>query len=574
MGVELVLAAVRSITITTVILAVVIALIGSMALAVKVGTVFWLSGAAYITGSRVVVRLFLQTRHSKGDRVIIYGAGEAGAQLARAISRGERFTLVAFVDDSPSLCGTVLNGIEVWSPDALPELMRSLGVSRVLLALPSISRRRRRRIIDQLEEIPVHVQTMPDIGDLISGSARVDEIGDVDVADLLGRVAVPPVSELLHASIHEKSVMVTGAGGSIGSELCRQIGRLRPKRLILLDISEAELYTIDQELRAISKRERLEVELIPLIGSAHHKDRMLDVLRTYKVATVYHAAAYKHVPLVEHNMIEGVHNNVFGTLHTAEAASESGVESFVLVSTDKAVLPTNVMGATKRFSELVLQGLNNRGTSTTFSMVRFGNVLASSGSVVPLFRQQIRDGGPVTVTHPEIYRYFMTIPEAAELVIQAGSMATGGDVFVLDMGQPVRIADLARKMIHLMGLTVQSDEAPDGDIEIAYTGLRPAEKLYEELVIGNNVMGTEHPSILRAEEDFLPWDELELLLDRLWNSCRQLDCAGARELLLSGVQGYSPTSELVEDLVWRERLANSSSPEAGATVTTLTPKRA
>jgi FlaA1/EpsC-like NDP-sugar epimerase len=383
MGVELVLAAVRSITITTVILAVVIALIGSMALAVKVGTVFWLSGAAYITGSRVVVRLFLQTRHSKGDRVIIYGAGEAGAQLARAISRGERFTLVAFVDDSPSLCGTVLNGIEVWSPDALPELMRSLGVSRVLLALPSISRRRRRRIIDQLEEIPVHVQTMPDIGDLISGSARVDEIGDVDVADLLGRVAVPPVSELLHASIHEKSVMVTGAGGSIGSELCRQIGRLRPKRLILLDISEAALYTIDQELRAISKRERLEVELIPLIGSAHHKDRMLDVLRTYKVATVYHAAAYKHVPLVEHNMIEGVHNNVFGTLHTAEAASESGVESFVLVSTDKAVLPTNVMGATKRFSELVLQGLNNRGTSTTFSMVRFGNVLASSGSWWP-----------------------------------------------------------------------------------------------------------------------------------------------------------------------------------------------
>ena len=367
--------------------------------------------------------------------------------------------------------------------------------------------------------------------------------------------------------------MVTGAGGSIGSELCRQIARLGPRRLINLDQSEAALYMVDQTLREISRQEDLNIEIVSLIGSVHHRDRMLDIMRTYGVQTVYHAAAYKHVPLVEHNMIEGVHNNVFGTLHCAEAAIESGVESFVLVSTDKAVLPTNVMGATKRFSELVLQGLNTRGNGTSFSMVRFGNVLASSGSVVPLFRQQIRDGGPVTVTHPEIYRYFMTIPEAAQLVIQAGSMAKGGDVFVLDMGKPVRIQDLARKMIHLMGLSVRDDASPDGDIEIEYTGLRPAEKLYEELLIGNNVMGTEHPSIMRAEEDLLRWDELESLLDRLWTACRRQDCEQARELLLSGVKGYSPTTEVV-DLVWKERNRVVSEGEPKATVTTLKPKSA
>ena len=310
-----------------------------------------------------------------------------------------------------------------------------------------------------------------------------------------------------------------------------------------------------------------------MIGSVHHKGRMVDVLRAYEVNTIYHAAAYKHVPLVEHNMIEGIHNNVFGTLHAAEAAAETGVDSFVLVSTDKAVLPTNVMGATKRFSELVLRGLNTRGNATTFSMVRFGNVLASSGSVVPLFRQQIRDGGPVTVTHPDIYRYFMTIPEAAELVIQAGSMAKGGDVFVLDMGKPVRIVDLAKKMIRLMGLTVEDESNPDGDVVIAYTGLRPAEKLYEELLIGNNVTETRHPSIMRAEEDFLKWDELEQLLDRLWNACRRLECEEARELLLTGVKGYTPTRELA-DLVWRQRNGNgtAANAESTATVTTLKPK--
>jgi FlaA1/EpsC-like NDP-sugar epimerase len=316
----------------------------------------------------------------------------------------------------------------------------------------------------------------------------------------------------------------------------------------------------------------LDLDIIALIGSTHHQNRMREILETYEIETVYHAAAYKHVPLVEHNMIEGIHNNVFGTLHSAEAAIAAGVKSFVLVSTDKAVLPTNVMGATKRFAELALQGLNQRGSSTTFSMVRFGNVLASSGSVVPLFREQIRNGGPVTVTHPEIYRYFMTIPEAAALVLQAGSMATGGDVFVLDMGKPVRIRDLAEKMIHLMGLTIRDEDNPDGDIEIRFTGLRPAEKLYEELLIGNNVMGTEHRSIMRAEEDFLPWDELKPLLDQIWGACQRLDCTKAREVLLRAVSGYSPTKE-VEDLVWRQRNVGARA-NLGSNVTPLEPRRA
>jgi FlaA1/EpsC-like NDP-sugar epimerase len=341
---------------------------------------------------------------------------------------------------------------------------------------------------------------------------------------------------------------------------------------VLLDLSEAALYTIDQTLRDLGQRKSLDVEIVALIGSAHHQSRMREVLDTYQVHTVYHAAAYKHVPLVEHNMIEGVHNNVFGTLHTAEAAIAAGVNSFVLVSTDKAVSPTNVMGATKRFSELVLQGLNQRGTGTTFSMVRFGNVLASSGSVVPLFREQIRNGGPVTVTHPEIYRFFMTIPEAASLVLQAGSMGKGGDVFVLDMGKPVRIRDLAEKMIHLMGLTIRNEDDPDGDIEIHYTGLRPAEKLYEELLIGNNVMGTDHPSIMRAEEDFLPWEELKPMIEQLWAACQRLDCAKAREVLLRAVVGYSPTKE-VEDLVWRHRNAGTRA-SLGSNVTPLEPRRA
>jgi FlaA1/EpsC-like NDP-sugar epimerase len=572
MGLDLAAAAFKGVTLVSLALLLAVVLVDSWADAVRASATFWFLGMVYVVGSRLMVRWLLQSRNAAGDRVVIYGAGDAGAYLASAlVGRGE-FVPVAFVDDNPALRGAVLNGLEVHSPASLSSFIDEFGVSRVLLALPSVSRRRRLEIINQLEQLPVHVQTMPDTGDLVSGHARVDDIREVDISDLLGRDSVPPIPKLLDACIRGKSVMVTGAGGSIGSELCVQIARLGPRRLILLDLSEAALYTIDQILQDVAQREALDVEIVALIGSAHHQSRIREVLDTYAVDTVYHAAAYKHVPLVEHNMIEGVYNNVFGTLHTAEAAIAAGVKSFVLVSTDKAVMPTNVMGATKRFSELVLQGLNQRSSSTTFSMVRFGNVLASSGSVVPLFRDQIRNGGPVTVTHPEIYRYFMTIPEAASLVLQAGSMGKGGDVFVLDMGNPVRIRDLAEKMIHLMGLTVRADANPDGDIEIRYTGLRPAEKLYEELLIGNNVMGTEHPSIMRAEEDCLTWEELKPLIDQLWNACQRLDCSKARDVLLRSVVGYSPTKE-VEDLVWRHRNVGTRA-ILGSNVTPLEPRRA
>ncbi len=572
MGFELVVAAFRALTLAAFALLVAIGWADNWADGLRVSTTFWLLGMVYVVGGRLTVRWFLQARDVAGDRIVIYGAGDAGAHLVTALRGRGEFIPVAFIDDNSAVHRSVINGLEVYPPRDLRSLIDEFGVSHVLLALPSVSRRRRLEVINQLEQFPVHVQTMPDTGDLAAGNARVDDIREVDITDLLGRDTVPPNPKLLDACIRGKSVMVTGAGGSIGSELCGQIAQLGPKRLVLLDISEAALYMIDQALQELAQRKSLEVEIVALIGSAHHRERMREVLETYTVDTVYHAAAYKHVPLVEHNMIEGVHNNVFGTLHTAEAAIAAGVKSFVLVSTDKAVLPTNVMGATKRFAELVLQGLNQRGSQTTLSIVRFGNVLASSGSVVPLFREQIRNGGPVTVTHPEIYRYFMTIPEAASLVLQAGSMGTGGDVFVLDMGRPVRIRDLAEKMIHLMGLTVRDEDHPDGDIEIRYTGLRPAEKLYEELLIGNNVSGTEHRSIMRAEEDLLPWEELRPLVEQLWSACQRLDCGKARELLLRVVVGYSPTTE-VEDLVWRQRNAGARA-AVGSKVTPLEPRRA
>lgn len=570
LGIEFLVTAFKSVTISAFGIFLVIYLYEPLIASLKIGAVFFFTSLAYVVGSRFLARFFLQARQVRGDRVIIYGAGTAGVQLSSALPRRGKFIPVAFIDDSASMHGTVLNGLEVYSPQSLPKLVNNLEVSCVLLAMPSLSHRQRRRVIENIiKETPVHVQTMPEIGALVSGSARVDEIREVDVGDLLGRDPVPPVSSLLQASIRGKSVLVTGAGGSIGSELCRQISVLEPLRLVMLDISEASLYTIDKSIRdLLTKKGYTNLELIPLLGSTNHKERILEIMRTYHIETVYHAAAYKHVPLVEHNMIEGIQNNILGTHCTAQAAIEADVKDFVLISSDKAVLPTNVMGATKRFSELVLQGLNTLQKNTTFSMVRFGNVLASSGSVIPLFRQQIRDGGPVTVTHPEIYRYFMTIPEAAQLVIQAGSMAKGGDVFVLDMGPPVRIQDLARKMILLMGLSVRDDSNPEGDVEVQYTGLRPAEKLYEELLIGNNVMGTEHPSIMRAEEDFLEWTTLEGLLNDLSIASVKLNCEAARKILLKGIKGYTPTTQL-EDLVWRERASAISSEKKIASITAL-----
>jgi FlaA1/EpsC-like NDP-sugar epimerase len=450
-----------------------------------------------------------------------------------------------------------VTGIDVYAPGALQMLIEEESVKVVLLALPSQSRRRRQEILKALEPYPVRVMTVPDIADIVAGSARVEDVRDVDASDLLGRDSVSPDERLFDACIRGKVVMVTGAGGSIGSELCRQIARLGPKRIVLFEMSELALYQVDRELRALMERDRLGFELTSLLGNAHHKYRVREILQAYGVQTLYHAAAYKHVPIVEQNVIEGIHNNVISTWYTAEAALECGVENFVLVSTDKAVNPTNVMGATKRLAEIVLQGLQQRGGRTKFCMVRFGNVLESSGSVVPLFREQIRRGGPVTVTHPDVIRYFMTIPEASQLVLQAGAMAQGGDVFVLDMGKPIRIADLARRMVKLAGLTVRDDERPDGDIEIRYTGLRPAEKLYEELLIGNNVSGTGHPMIMRAMEHSLPWDDVQNLLNDLLIAMGQFDVRTACDLLQRAVQEYRPTGEIV-DGVWCRRESERS----------------
>lgn len=511
------------------------------------------AGAAFIfvSASRYIARQFLVKRKAKlkRDRVVIYGAGSAGSQLAVGLLGGDQYLPVAIVDDDLTLRGATVKGLNVHSPDDLDVLIENTGATRVLLAMPGASRRQRRVVLERLSSYPVHVQTMPGLLDLVSGQAKVDDISDVEVRDLLGRDPVPPNQELLGVSITGKNVIVTGAGGSIGSELCRHIIRLNPKRLVLFELSEIALYDIEKELTATAAETDAICEIVALLGSVHHKERIQEVLETFDIDTVYHAAAYKHVPVVEHNILEGVHNNVFGTYYLAKAAIAAGVGTFVLISTDKAVSPTNVMGATKRFAELVLQALQDNQPDVRFCMVRFGNVLESSGSVVPLFRKQIRAGGPVTVTHREIIRYFMTIPEAAELVIQAAAMAEGGDVFVLDMGEPVRILDLAMRMIRLMGLTICDEDNPDGDIKIVFTGLRPAEKLYEELLIGSDVSGTEHPRILRANEERIPADVLLDLIDDLQDATTTLDRERTREILLRTIRGYGPTNG-IEDLVW------------------------
>ena len=516
--------------------------------------IYWALALLYASGSRFIVRyMFSRTRNGKAPaRVAIYGAGDAGARLSSVLLGGPDFEPVVFIDDKKNLQGSSINGLRVHPPEILPNLVRSLEIHRILLAMPSASRRRRREVLTGLEQLGVHVQSLPHLTDIIAGRAHIDELRDVDVSDLLGRDAVPPNPRLFASCIRGKCVLVTGAGGSIGSELCRQILRLSPSRLVLFEMSELALYTIERELEELAIRERLSVDVIPLLGNAHHRHRVREVLGAFNVQTVYHAAAYKHVPIVEHNVIEGVHNNVISTWYTAEAAIETGVETFVLISTDKAVNPANVMGATKRLAELVLQALQERTSNTRFCMVRFGNVLASSGSVVPLFQEQIRRGGPVTVTHPDVIRYFMTIPEAAQLVIQAGSMATGGDVFVLDMGRPVRIDDLARRMISLTGLTVRDANNPDGDIEIEYTGLRAAEKLFEELLIGSNVTGTDHPMILRAMEHRLAWQRMQQILNDLLVSLASFDCHRTLGLLTESVAEYTQNQE-IRDHVWTRK---------------------
>ncbi|KAA0014348.1 polysaccharide biosynthesis protein [Billgrantia pellis] len=490
-------------------------------------------------------------------RVIIYGAGAAGSQLVNILRQGSEYAPVAFVDDWRGMHGTFVEGLQVYDPDRLPRLLKHYGAERILLAMPSAPRSRRREILRILEPLSVPVQTLPSMEDMIAGHARLNEIRDVTVEDLLGRDPVPPNQELLDANVRGKVVMVTGAGGSIGSELCHQLLQQGPRELLLFELCEFALYSIERALRQRMQEQGLEVSVRALLGSVQDRQRLDTVMRTFGVETIYHAAAYKHVPMVEHNVTQGILNNVFGTLATAQAALACKVETFVLVSTDKAVRPTNVMGTTKRIAELICQALADHQSQTRFSMVRFGNVLGSSGSVVPLFREQIARGGPITVTHPEVTRYFMTIPEAAQLVIQAGAMGSGGDVFVLDMGKPVRIADLAAEMVRLSGLEVLSEENPEGDIEIRHTGLRPGEKLYEELLIGENEAPTAHPRIRTAREHYWPWSRMEAYLGQLLQAVEYLQHERIRELLMVAPTGYVPRDGIV-DLVWLGRNAASS----------------
>lgn len=506
----------------------------------------------FIGGSRVVVRSYYQwlIRHfTEKEAVLIYGAGGAGTQLASALMMGHEFYAVAFIDDDQRLWKHTVQGIRVHSPDDIQALIDPHSVRRVLLALPNASKQQRKAVLDRLTPYPIHVQTIPSMTEILAGNATVDQLQEVELEDLLGRDPVPPKEELFNACIHRKTVLVTGAGGSIGSELCRQIIKAVPHTLVLYEISEYALYAIEQELSKVLQAGDHDIRLVPVLGSVCDRSRLERVFQHYPVNTVYHAAAYKHVPIVEQNIFEGIRNNITGTRTVAELAKAFAAEHVVLISTDKAVRPTNVMGATKRLAELVVQDLAIECSSTVFSMVRFGNVLGSSGSVVPLFRKQIQAGGPLTVTHPEITRFFMTIPEASQLVIQAGAMAQGGDVFVLDMGQPVKIVDLAKRMIHLSGYEVKDEQHPDGDIAVIFSGLRPGEKLYEELLIGDNVTGTEHGKIMRANEELIEPRQLQEYLQKLAECEAANDCAAARRVLQQAVTGFTPSSALVDLLM-------------------------
>jgi FlaA1/EpsC-like NDP-sugar epimerase len=501
-----------------------------------------------VGGVRFALRaLYLRTQSRLKTRVIIYGAGQSGRQLLHSLTQGPDYAPVAFIDDARDLHGTQIAGLKVFAPDQIEALITDYSAKVILLAIPSTSLATRAAILSRLENLPIRVQTIPGMADLVSGRSRISEIREVTVEDLLGRDPVPASQPLMTANIADKRVLVSGAGGSIGSELCRQILRQRPRTLVLLEQSEYALYEIEAELRCLAQDHGIETQIAPVLGSVREADRVEAVLRENAVQTIYHAAAYKHVPLVEQNIAEGLLNNVYGTLTIARAAVAAGVDSFILVSTDKAVRPTNVMGASKRLAELVCQALSQGPGRTKFAMVRFGNVLGSSGSVIPLFRRQIAQGGPVTVTHPDITRYFMTITEAAQLVIQAGAMARGGDVFLLDMGKPVKILDLAKRMIRLSGFNpvVEADASrraarePDS-IPVVFTKLRPGEKLFEELLIDEGALPTLHPRILTANEISLPWAALAPVLDKLSEALQANDLRRVRQLLLSAPLGYQP----------------------------------
>jgi len=498
----------------------------------------WMFSLIVIGSSRFLAQKLLTFRDLTNiTNIIIYGAGFAGIELSNALSTSKKFRQLAYVDDNKSLHGSLINGIKVINPSELSIAINKNNVKEIFLAMPSISRNEKKSIIENLSHYPLSIRSLPSLSSITEGKIKVDDLFEINIIDLLGRELITSDEKLLNIKIKNKVVLVTGAGGSIGSELCRQIATLFPKRLILLDISESSLYSIQQELLEFIGEE---TELTVLLGSVRNFKNFKEICGKYNVQTIYHAAAYKHVPMVELNQPEGVLNNVIGTFNAARAAIESKVETFVLISTDKAVRPTNTMGATKRVAELVLQGLSSKNHKTCFTMVRFGNVLDSSGSVVPLFKKQIKDGGPVTVTDKNVVRYFMTIPEAVELVIQAGAMGKGGDVFVLDMGKPVLIYDLAKKMIHLSGLKPKDEENPNGDIEIIFTGLRPGEKLFEELLVGNNVLPTENNLIMRAEEEMIEWPELKNTIAKLENAALNSDVKQIRKILVDTVDGFNP----------------------------------
>jgi FlaA1/EpsC-like NDP-sugar epimerase len=510
----------------------------------------WFLALLVIGGSRLGARWLLSKEYSDNNsqrkNVVIYGAGSAGRQLSVALMQSNEYSPVAFLDDESTIHGHSINGLEVIPSNALDRLIENKNVVEVLLAIPSISRTRRNEIINFLEPYPVLVRSLPGVAELAQGKVKVTDLYKINIKDLLGRESVPANQELLSLNILDKVVMVTGAGGSIGTELCRQILLLKPRILILYEMNEFALYTIEKELLNLSISD---VKILPILGSVNNTKRLSRIFKKFGVQTIYHAAAYKHVPMVEFNNSEGVSNNILGTLCIAQTAIKAGVEAFLLISTDKAVRPTNTMGATKRFAEMILQALSKEQNKTRFTMVRFGNVLDSSGSVIPLFKKQIKDGGPVTVTDKEIIRYFMTIPEAVELVIQASAMGKGGDVFVLDMGKPIRIVDLARKMIHLSGLQVKDSANPDGDIQIEYTGLRYGEKLYEELLIGDNVLETDNPMIMRAQEDMLAWESLKPVLDELGVAINNDNQNKIRELLIKVVPEFKPQCD-IQDILY------------------------
>ncbi|OWO83348.1 NADH-dependent dehydratase [Photorhabdus luminescens] len=499
-----------------------------------------------LCGTRFLYRTLRNLLKNKGVPVIIYGAGESGRQLLPILKEHREFNPIAFVDDNAKLHNLSIHGVCVFPPEDITPLVEKYDIKKILLAIPSASISNRKKILEKLQKEHCEILTIPSFNDLVEGKAQINSLKRVSINDLLGREQVTPLQDLLSKNIKNKTILITGAGGSIGSELCRQIIIQSPSQIVLFELTEYSLYSIEKELQRINLEKALNVAITPILGDIKDTNKINKIINKFNINTIYHTAAYKHVPLVEMNTIEGINNNIFGTLSLVKAAINQKVDKFVLISTDKAVRPTNTMGATKRFAELILQAFAKENTGTKFSMVRFGNVLGSSGSVVPLFEKQIESGGPVTLTHKDITRYFMTIPEAAQLVIQAGAMGNNGDVFVLDMGESVKIYDLARKMINLSGLSVKDKTNPHGDIEIRITGLRPGEKLYEELLISDNVSDTNHPRIMTANEVFLPLDELSLLLNDLKVSCENYDFKNIRKILINSPIEFYPKDNIYD----------------------------